>query len=209
MSQERLYAATFSDNLASVKIADIPQLRDLPVAEKLLLVEELWSEIASRSDSLPVPDWHVRELDQTLAEYEANPAKAARGRKSATASLPATEPQITSMIRPPSSAICTMPANRGVNQARSSGLLELPIRSHTTTGGALAALARSAKSSSFVRMTAPVRSACAQMVASSACSEPASSTCSTPVAGFAQPAGHHGRQLGVDDKSHITAVTTG
>ena len=56
-----------------MKIADIPQLRDLPVAEKLLLVEELWAEITAQSDSLPFPAWHVRELDQSLAEYEANP----------------------------------------------------------------------------------------------------------------------------------------
>ena len=56
-----------------MKIADIPQLRDLPVAEKLLLVEELWAEITAQSDSLPLPDWHLREIDQGLADYTANP----------------------------------------------------------------------------------------------------------------------------------------
>jgi putative addiction module component (TIGR02574 family) len=56
-----------------MKIADIPQLRDLPIADKLLLVEELWAEITAKSDSLPLPDWHVRELDQSLADYQANP----------------------------------------------------------------------------------------------------------------------------------------
>ena len=56
-----------------MKIADIPQIRDLPVTEKLLLVEELWSEITAKSDSLPLPAWHVRELDQSQAEYQVNP----------------------------------------------------------------------------------------------------------------------------------------
>jgi len=56
-----------------MKIADIPQLRDAPLAEKLELVEELWADIAAQSDALPLPDWHVRELDRSLAEYQANP----------------------------------------------------------------------------------------------------------------------------------------
>ena len=56
-----------------MKIADIPELRDAPVAPKLELVEELWAEITAKSDSLPLPDWHVRELDQSLADYQTNP----------------------------------------------------------------------------------------------------------------------------------------
>ncbi len=56
-----------------MKIADIPQLRDAPLASKLELVEELWAEITAKSDSLPLPEWHVRELDRSLAEYQANP----------------------------------------------------------------------------------------------------------------------------------------
>lgn len=71
--QGRLYAATDLRHLLTMKIADIPQLRDLPVAEKLLLVEELWAEITAKSDSLPLPEWHVRELDRSLADYHADP----------------------------------------------------------------------------------------------------------------------------------------
>ena len=56
-----------------MKIADIPELRDAPLAAKLELVEELWAEIVAKSDAIPLPDWHVREIDQSLAEYEANP----------------------------------------------------------------------------------------------------------------------------------------
>ncbi len=54
-------------------IADFPQIRELSVSEKLLLVEELWSEIASRSDLIEIPDWHKRELDQSLEDYKLSP----------------------------------------------------------------------------------------------------------------------------------------
>ena len=56
-----------------MKIADIPQLREATLAAKLELVEELWAEITAQSDALPLPEWHLRELDQSLAEYQANP----------------------------------------------------------------------------------------------------------------------------------------
>ncbi len=56
-----------------MKIADIPNLQSAPIASKLELVDELWAEITSKADSLPLPDWHVRELDQSLADYNANP----------------------------------------------------------------------------------------------------------------------------------------
>ena len=56
-----------------MKIADIPQLRDAPLASKLELVEELWAEITAKSDALPLPEWHIRELNQSLTEYQANP----------------------------------------------------------------------------------------------------------------------------------------
>ncbi len=56
-----------------MKLADIPEVRNAPLALKLELVEELWAEITAKSGSLPLPDWHLREIDQGLAEYEANP----------------------------------------------------------------------------------------------------------------------------------------
>jgi len=54
-------------------IADFPQIRELSVSEKLLLVEELWSEIASKSELIEIPGWHKRELDQSLEDYKRNP----------------------------------------------------------------------------------------------------------------------------------------
>ena len=56
-----------------MKPAEIPQLRDAPLASKLELVEELWAEITAKAESLPLPDWQVHELDESLRDYEANP----------------------------------------------------------------------------------------------------------------------------------------
>ena len=55
-------------------------------------------------------------------------------------------PQITSMIRLPSLAICTIPGSRGSSHARRFALEQLPMRSRTTIGGAPATFARSTKS---------------------------------------------------------------
>ena len=46
------------------------QIQQLPLEERLKLVEDIWDGIAASPDSVPVPDWHRAELDQRLA----NPA---------------------------------------------------------------------------------------------------------------------------------------
>jgi putative addiction module component (TIGR02574 family) len=45
---------------------DPAELRDLPVAERLKLIEELWDSIDAESGSLPLPDWHRAEIDRRL-----------------------------------------------------------------------------------------------------------------------------------------------
>ncbi|HTB62219.1 MAG TPA: addiction module protein [Opitutales bacterium] len=56
-----------------MKIADLPQVQKLSVQDKLLLVEELWDEIAATADAIPLPEWHKHALDESLAEYRQNP----------------------------------------------------------------------------------------------------------------------------------------
>ena len=46
----------------------------LSVAERILLVEEIWDSIAAEPAALDIPESHKQELDRRLAEYEANPA---------------------------------------------------------------------------------------------------------------------------------------
>jgi len=49
------------------------EVRDLPVAERLKLVEAIWDSIAESPESLPLSEAHKAELQQRLADYELNP----------------------------------------------------------------------------------------------------------------------------------------
>jgi putative addiction module component (TIGR02574 family) len=46
------------------------EIRKLGVAEKLLLVEEVWNEIASSNEELPLPEWQKKELSKRLDSYD-------------------------------------------------------------------------------------------------------------------------------------------
>jgi putative addiction module component (TIGR02574 family) len=52
---------------------DLPQLRELSRAEKILLVQQLWDEIAAEPDQFTGPSWHDAALAESAAEYAANP----------------------------------------------------------------------------------------------------------------------------------------
>ena len=45
----------------------------LTPAEKLQLVEALWTDLATNPEQIPIPDWHARLLDEDQAAYRANP----------------------------------------------------------------------------------------------------------------------------------------
>jgi putative addiction module component (TIGR02574 family) len=45
----------------------------LSLAERILLVEELWDSIAAEVEALDVPQSHKDELDRRLAAYDADP----------------------------------------------------------------------------------------------------------------------------------------
>ena len=48
------------------------KLRELPVEERIKLVEELWDSIASDQKALPLTDEQKAELDRRLDAYEAD-----------------------------------------------------------------------------------------------------------------------------------------
>jgi putative addiction module component (TIGR02574 family) len=51
-----------------------PKLMDfshLSLSERLQLVEDLWDSIDD--EQIPVPEWHLQELERRLAEFRANP----------------------------------------------------------------------------------------------------------------------------------------
>jgi putative addiction module component (TIGR02574 family) len=43
----------------------------LGLAEKLLLVADLWDSIALDNSDIPLPNWQKRELDKRYEEYQA------------------------------------------------------------------------------------------------------------------------------------------
>jgi putative addiction module component (TIGR02574 family) len=49
---------------------NITTLRDLPIEQRLHLVEELWDSIASDQRALPLTDDQRTELDRRLDAYE-------------------------------------------------------------------------------------------------------------------------------------------
>jgi len=56
-----------------VRVTDIPKFSKLSTAEKILLLEDMWDNIASDESAVPVPQSHIKELDRRLRQYESSP----------------------------------------------------------------------------------------------------------------------------------------
>lgn len=61
-----------SDTFADVS-ASIHELRQLPIAERIRLVEELWDSIADESPAVGLTQEQIAELDRRLDALEAQP----------------------------------------------------------------------------------------------------------------------------------------
>jgi putative addiction module component (TIGR02574 family) len=46
------------------------EIKKLNLAEKILLVEDIWDQIAESNESMPISDWQKQELDQRLGAYQ-------------------------------------------------------------------------------------------------------------------------------------------
>jgi len=60
---------------ASVLKQAIPHFDELSSSEKLLLLEELWDDLAGQPAEVPVPDWQKHELERRYREYLQNPTE--------------------------------------------------------------------------------------------------------------------------------------
>lgn len=58
-----------------MRVNDIPQIDQLSVSEKILLVEELWDSIAAKESSVPIPPSHLKELERRLKEHASDPGR--------------------------------------------------------------------------------------------------------------------------------------
>jgi len=56
-----------------VRARNIPEINKLSTAEKILLVEDLWDNIASDESAVPVPQSHIEELERRLKRYKSAP----------------------------------------------------------------------------------------------------------------------------------------
>ncbi len=54
---------------------EIPGFGDLTQAEKLLLVEEIWDDISTDPQSVPVPQSHIDELERRLNRHRSSPGR--------------------------------------------------------------------------------------------------------------------------------------
>jgi putative addiction module component (TIGR02574 family) len=52
----------------------IPGLKSLSPEEKLILVGELWEELAARPETLPPREDHIKILKERLEQYRRNPS---------------------------------------------------------------------------------------------------------------------------------------
>ena len=53
----------------------IPAVKSLSAAQKLLLVGELWDDLAAHPDEVPVSREQIAELDRRMEAYRRNPSQ--------------------------------------------------------------------------------------------------------------------------------------
>jgi putative addiction module component (TIGR02574 family) len=51
------------------------EIRQLPLPEKLALLEAVWAELASDPDTVEVPQWHKDILDERLRSMDQGPSE--------------------------------------------------------------------------------------------------------------------------------------
>ena len=56
-----------------MKRTSVAEILELPVAERIRLVELIWDSIAAVPEAVSLSDELKAELDERLAEFEANP----------------------------------------------------------------------------------------------------------------------------------------
>ncbi len=52
---------------------ELEELRKLPIADKLRIVEQLWEDIADSSEPFPLQPWHQEEVQRRADELDRNP----------------------------------------------------------------------------------------------------------------------------------------
>jgi len=56
-----------------MRIADFPEIAQMTIPEKILFVEDLWDDINSNEQDVPIPANHKKELERRFQKYKKNP----------------------------------------------------------------------------------------------------------------------------------------
>jgi putative addiction module component (TIGR02574 family) len=56
-----------------MKTIPASDIAELPIDQRIQLVEDIWDSIAELPESVSIPEWHKLELEKRLDAYHANP----------------------------------------------------------------------------------------------------------------------------------------
>jgi putative addiction module component (TIGR02574 family) len=51
---------------------EIKNVMEMPVEQRILLVEDMWDSIRPQSQRIPIPESHKQELDRRFSKYKQN-----------------------------------------------------------------------------------------------------------------------------------------
>jgi len=64
-----------SVEINAMKTITASDIAEMPIQQRIHLVQDIWDSIAELPDSVEIPQWHKEELDKRLAAYHANPSE--------------------------------------------------------------------------------------------------------------------------------------
>jgi putative addiction module component (TIGR02574 family) len=51
----------------------LTELLQLPPEQRLELIEAIWDSLAATPEQVPIPDWHLRIIEERMADDERDP----------------------------------------------------------------------------------------------------------------------------------------
>ncbi len=56
-----------------MKSISASEIAEMPIQQRIQLVEDIWDSIAELPEAVEIPEWHQRELDRRMEAHHANP----------------------------------------------------------------------------------------------------------------------------------------
>ena len=58
-----------------MKTLSASDIAEMPLQQRIQLVEDLWDSIAEAPEAVEIPPWHRQELEKRLEAYHADPSE--------------------------------------------------------------------------------------------------------------------------------------